>query len=91
MGALGRRLRQFGAFCWDFVVGDDWLLAAGVVAALAGTAGLVAAGVPAWWLPPVAVVVLLAVSLRRGMRRTPPGDGTPPHADPPSLTELDLG
>jgi hypothetical protein len=58
-------VRAFGAFWWDFVVGDDWLIAAGVVVALGATAGLVAAGVPAWWLLPLAVVALLALSLRR--------------------------
>ena len=68
MGALGRWLRSFGAFGWDFIVGDDWRVAVGVVAALAGTAGLAAARVPAWWFLPVTVLVLLGVSLRRAIR-----------------------
>lgn len=68
MGALGRWLRGFGAFWWDFIVGDDWRVAAGVVAALAVTAGLAAAGVPAWWFLPVTVLVLLGLSLRRAIR-----------------------
>jgi hypothetical protein len=46
MGSVGRWLRSFGAFWWDFIVGDDWRVAAGVVAALAVTAGLAAARVP---------------------------------------------
>lgn len=46
-----RRLRAFGAFWYDFVVGDDWRIALGVVLALGATAALVAAGVNAWWLP----------------------------------------
>jgi hypothetical protein len=66
---LMRRLRGFGAFWYDFVVGDDWRIALGVVLALGATAGLVAAGVDAWWLPPAAVVVLLALSLHRAVRR----------------------
>lgn len=61
-------LRGFAAFWWDFIVGDDWRIAAGVIIALAVTAALAAAGVPAWWLLPVAVLVLLALSLRRGLR-----------------------
>jgi len=61
-------LRGFGAFWWDFIVGDDWRVAAGVIAALAVTAGLAAAAVPAWWFLPAAVLLLLAVSLRRGLR-----------------------
>jgi hypothetical protein len=37
-----RFLRAFGRFWWDFVVGDDWRIAVGVVAVLAGGAVLVA-------------------------------------------------
>jgi hypothetical protein len=54
---------------WDFVVGDDWLTAAGVVVAIGATAVLEGAGVDAWWLIPIAVLVLLVRSLlaaRRG-------------------------
>lgn len=65
-------LRSFGAFWYDFVVGDDWRTAVGVVVALAVTALLARAGVPAWWLLPLAVVVLLAASLRRATRETRP-------------------
>jgi hypothetical protein len=50
---------------WEFVVGDDWRTAAGVVVALALTAILASAGVPAWWVMPLAVLGLLALSLRR--------------------------
>lgn len=60
-----RWLRSFALFWYDFIVGDDWRVAAGVVVALGGTAGLAHAGLPAWWLMPVAVVLLLAWSLRR--------------------------
>ena len=58
-------LVNFGQFWYDFVVGDDWTVAAGVVIALAITAVLSWRGVAAWWLMPIAVVVLLAVSLQR--------------------------
>jgi len=58
-------LRRFGKFWWDFVVGDDWRIAAGVVAALGVSAALAATGVPAWWLLPLAVALVLYVSLRR--------------------------
>jgi hypothetical protein len=50
---------------WDFVVGDDWPTAAGVVLAIAATALLQSAGVAAWWVMPVAVLVLLGRSLDR--------------------------
>jgi hypothetical protein len=38
-----RRLEAFLRFLWDFVVGDDWRIAAGVVVALSVTA-LIAGG-----------------------------------------------
>jgi hypothetical protein len=63
--ALAARLRAFGAFWYDFIIGDDWVIAAGVVVGLAGTYGLSRAGVAAWWLVPVVLVVLLPVSLSR--------------------------
>jgi hypothetical protein len=62
------RLRSFGRFWWDFVVGDDWRVAAGVVVALVATKLLTAADVNAWWLLPLAVVLLLGDSLRRATR-----------------------
>jgi hypothetical protein len=63
------RLRRFGAFWYDFVVGDDWRVAVGVVAALALTYGLsTATSIPSWWVLPVAVAILLAMSLRRAIR-----------------------
>jgi hypothetical protein len=63
-----RYVKSFGAFWYDFVVGDDPVVAIGVVIALLVTWGLVALDVPAWWLLPVAVVGLLALSLRRAIR-----------------------
>jgi hypothetical protein len=64
-----RRLRSFGRFWWDFVVGDDPLAAAAIVVAIGATAALTAAGVDAWWLMPLAVAAVLTVSLRREARR----------------------
>jgi hypothetical protein len=84
------KLRAFGAFWYDFVIGDDWLVAVGVVLGLGGTYGLHRAGVTAWWLLPVVLLVLLPVSLaraasgsllprRRRARRSPPAS---PHTPP---------
>jgi hypothetical protein len=53
---------------WEFVAGDDWRTAVGVVLALALTAVVAAAGIAAWWVTPLAVVALLALSLRRELR-----------------------
>jgi hypothetical protein len=50
---------------WDFIVGDDWISAAGVVIGIGVTAIVASAGVAAWWVLPVAVILILAVSLRR--------------------------
>ncbi len=58
-------LRSFGRFWWDFIVGDDWRVAAGVAVALALTKFLTHEGVNAWWLLPAAVAIVLALSLRR--------------------------
>ena len=60
-----RRLRAFAAFVYDFVVGDDWRVAAGVAIALGVTAVAAGAGLTAWWIMPVATAGLLAASLWR--------------------------
>ena len=55
------RLRAFGYFWYDFIIGDDWLMAAGVIVALVITFVAVRAGVAAWlWLPLLVVLVLVA-------------------------------
>jgi hypothetical protein len=74
------------------VIGDDWLVAVGVVIGLAGTFGLHEAGVTAWWLLPLLLVILLPVSLSRAIggplipRRTPVPRTPPasPHTPPAS-------
>jgi hypothetical protein len=65
---VSARWRRFGAFWYDFVVGDDWRVAAGVVAALALTGVLSAVtSAPTWWILPASVVVLLTLSVRRAI------------------------
>ena len=66
---MADRIRAFAAFWYDFVVGDDWLIAVGVVLALALTYGLSRTSVPAWWLLPLFLVLLLPLSLWRATRR----------------------
>jgi hypothetical protein len=63
-----KRLATFGRFWWDFVIGDDWLVAVLVVVGIGATAIVAAAGVTAWWLLPVAVPAILWLSLRRAIR-----------------------
>ena len=57
------RVTAFGRFWWDFIVGDDWVSAAGVAIGLAVTAA-----VGAWWVLPIAVALVLTLSLVRVVR-----------------------
>lgn len=61
-------MRRFAGFWWNFVVGDDWRVAAGIALALGLTALLATTSVPAWWLLPLAVAAVLWSSLRRAAR-----------------------
>jgi hypothetical protein len=61
-----RHLKAFAAFWYDFVIVDDWHVAALVVAGLALTAIVShAAKVNLWWLLPLFVVAALAWSLHQ--------------------------
>jgi hypothetical protein len=61
------RLQTLLLFMWDFVVGDDWRIAAGVILALAVTA-LAAPAIAAWWILPLATVGVLGQSVWRAAR-----------------------
>ena len=64
------KLKSFGMFWYDFVVGDDWQVAVIIVAALIVTALLAhVAGVPAWWLLPLSAFAALGWSLQRATAR----------------------
>jgi hypothetical protein len=63
------RIRSFIAFWYDFVVGDDWTVAVAVAVALALTYGVSRSPVPAWWLVPAMVAIVLPLSLLRAVRR----------------------
>ena len=58
----------FGRFWWNFVVGDDWRVAAGLLVAFVLTWALAHHGVAAWWLLPLAVALLLVSSVAREAR-----------------------
>ncbi len=60
-----RRVRALLRFAWEFVVGDDWRIAVGVVLALALTALVAGAGISAWWILPLAAAGLLGGSVWR--------------------------
>jgi hypothetical protein len=63
-------MKTFLRFWYDFIVGDDWTIAVGVVIALVVTALLAHNGMKsAWWLLPVVVAVGLSASVFRATRR----------------------
>jgi hypothetical protein len=66
-------MRAFGRFWYEFVVGDDWRIALGVVAVLAAGGALVATGALADRvlapLVALAIVAVVSVSLVAGTRR----------------------
>jgi hypothetical protein len=66
-----KQLKAFGAFWYDFVIGDDWRIALAVAVALATTFFLArATAIPVWWLLPAVVVICLPMSIRRATRST---------------------
>jgi hydrogenase/urease accessory protein HupE len=62
------RVQAFLSGLWDFVVGEDWRTALGVVLALGLTALVAETGVSAWWIMPPAVLLLLALSIGRAAK-----------------------
>jgi hypothetical protein len=62
------RTQSLLSFIWDFVVGDDWRIALGVVAALGITALVTDTTVSAWWILPVGVAGVLGLSVWRAAR-----------------------
>jgi hypothetical protein len=63
-------IRAFGAFWYDFIVGDDWVVALGVLLALAITYAVSRlTDAPVWWIVVVAVAILLPLSVFRATRR----------------------
>jgi hypothetical protein len=61
-------VRRFLHFWYDFIVGDDPVVAVGVVLALALTAVASHGQLEAWWILPAATAILLTASLIRGSR-----------------------
>ena len=69
MNSVLRGIRAFVMFWVEFIIGDDWTVAAVVALALVGTWGLTRVGVVAWWLLPLAVLAVTTVSIRRAVER----------------------
>ncbi|MCW2588036.1 MAG: hypothetical protein JWQ86_463 [Mycobacterium sp.] len=67
-----RRLRAFGMFWYDFIVGDDWRVAVSIAVALAATVAvdrLSGAQPWSWWLLVAVVAAVLPLSIHRATRR----------------------
>ena len=64
-----RFLRNFARFWYDFIVGDDWRVAVGVLVVVPLVYVAAHHGFNAWWLLPVAVAALLAISVGVEARR----------------------
>jgi hypothetical protein len=63
-------VKTFLRFWYDFIIGDDWTIAGGVVMALAVTALLAHNGMEsAWWLLPLVVAAGLSYSVFRVTRQ----------------------
>jgi hypothetical protein len=77
------RIRRFGLFWYDFLVGDDWTAAVAVVVALGVTALLADGVLNVWWLMPLAVAAILAVSVRREAAARRAGAEPPPELSEP--------
>lgn len=60
-----KQLEPLVRFIWDFVVGDDWRIAVGVVAALGVTALVADTSLAAWWILPLGVAGVLGISAWR--------------------------
>jgi hypothetical protein len=62
--------KSFLGFWYHFIVGDDWTIAAGVVIALVLSTAPGHRDSNGWWVMPVAVIVILPVSLWREISRS---------------------
>ena len=63
-------LKRFGLFWWDFVVGDDWVVAVGIALVLVLSAALAHGAYEggAWLVMFLGVPLVVAVSLWRVVR-----------------------
>jgi hypothetical protein len=62
------RLRTFGQFWYDFIIGDDWRVALGVTMSIAAVYTITHELFDAWWLLPLGVAALLGMSVNHATR-----------------------
>lgn len=59
----------FARFWYGFIIGDDWLAAAGVAVMLGGAYGLLGLGASAWWFGPIVILATAGYTIRRALYR----------------------
>lgn len=64
-----RYVTAFFRFWYRFIIGDDWTVAALVVAGLAVTWWLAHSGMTAWWLMPAVALFTLCFGVWRAVAR----------------------
>jgi len=67
-GGIISGLKAFGEFWYDFIVGDDWTIAVGIVIAFFGTEWLKGSTGQSWYLLPIATALLVSNSLVRATK-----------------------
>jgi hypothetical protein len=80
-------ISQFGRFWYDFIVGDDWTIAAAVVVFVGITYAAAHNGVTAWPFMPIAVAAILSASLWRVSRAARAGQPRPDASPPGGETD----
>ncbi|MEO7025588.1 MAG: hypothetical protein ABI130_15325 [Leifsonia sp.] len=66
--SAGSRIAAFGAFWYDFIIGDDWQIAAGVALAFVVTFAVSTLSPLAWVVVPLFVLALIPYGIRRALR-----------------------
>ncbi len=61
-------IANFGRFWYDFIVGDDWFIAAAGVLLIAVTALLVSMDVNAWWVLLLGTPLALFATVKRAAK-----------------------
>jgi hypothetical protein len=67
--AVWRGIKAVVLFLVDYIVGDDWTVAALIALGLIAAWRLVGAGASAWWLLPLVVLAANVQSLNRAVRK----------------------
>ena len=66
--SAGSRIAAFGAFWYDFIIGDDWQIAAGVALAFVVTFAVSTLSPLAWVVVPLFVLALIPYGIKRALR-----------------------